>query len=415
MKISVERQAGRMAGTVRLSGVITTSEGVGTVWYDFPAAMEPFLSESGAPWLLTMLPFAAATGESIELSLPLDPFFLENVRGLLGTWNSWYPDLKRIDIQAPLVRASPTAGREAQFFSGGVDSWFTLLRHVDSTPRFPQVGNVDDLITVWGFDMGRVFADGGAQITIDRDDEFRQLADSTREVAARYGKHHIAVSTNLREAMSGTWRVVWGPRWRELSHGTALAAVGLLLEKRYSKLRIGSTHHFWEPFGYGSHPMTDTLFSTSATAFAHDHALYSRIDKIERIAESDYALSKLKVCYVEGGFRNCSVCVKCHRMLLCFDILGILPKATTFNATAFHRNRDRHILVSTDNDIVRLTEVRDLAQQHGRGDIVALMNRSLSRSELVRRVTKPLAKVSWRARSAAFRRLAGDMIGASLS
>jgi hypothetical protein len=415
MKISVARQPGQQSGTVRLSGVITSSEGVGTVWYELPAAMEPFLSESGAPWLLTMLPFAAATGESIELSLPLDPFFLENVRGLLGTWSSWYPHLKRIGIQAPLVRSAPTLGREAQFFSGGVDSWFTLLRHVDSTPRFPQVGNVDDLITVWGFDMGRVFAGGGAPIAIDRDDEFRQLAESTREVAERYGKHHIAVSTNLREAMPGTWRVVWGPLWRELSHGTALAAVGLLLEKRYSKLRIGSTHHFWESFGYGSHPMTDTLFSTSATAFAHDHALYSRIDKIERIAESDYALSKLKVCYVEGGFRNCSVCVKCHRMLLCFDVLGILPKATTFDATAYARNRDRHILVSTDNDIVRLTEVRDLAQQHGRGDIVALVNRSLSRSEMVRRVTKPLAKVSWRARSAAYRRLAGDMIGAKVS
>lgn len=414
MKISVERQPGKAAATVRLSGVITSSEGVGTVWYDVPAAMEPFLSESGAPWLLTMLPFAAASGESIELSLPLDPFFLENVRGLLGTWKGWYPHLTRVDITAPLVPSSPTAGRVAQFFSGGVDSWFTLLRHVDSTPRFPQVGTVDDLITIGGFDMGRVFAGGGAEAAIDRDDEFRQLVESAGEVAARYGKHHISVSTNLREAMPGTWRAVWGPQWRSLSHGTALAAVGLLFEKRYSKVRIASTHHFWEPFGYGSHPMTDTLFSTSATAFAHDHALYSRIDKIERIAESDYALSKLKVCYVDAGSRNCSVCVKCHRMLLCFDILGILPKATSFDVTAYHKNRDRHILVSTDNDIVRLTEVRDLAQQHGRGDIVALMNRSLSRSELVRRVTKPLAKVSWRARSAAYRRLAGDMIGAKV-
>jgi len=404
MKISVERQPGRMPGTVRLSGVITSSEGVRTVWYDLPADMEPFLSESGAPWLLTMLPFAAATGESIEMSLSLDPFFVENVRGLLGTWNSWYPHLKRIDIRAPLVRASPTAGRVAQFFSGGVDSWFTLLRHAESTPAFPQVGNVDDLITVWGFD-----------IAIDRDDEFRQLADSARETAARYGKHHIAVSTNLRENMSGAWRVVWGPQWGPLSHGTALAAVGHLLEKRYSKVMIPSTHRFWEPFAYGSQPMTDTLFSTSTTAFLHDHALYGRADKIERLAESDSALAQLRVCYIKGTFRNCSVCVKCHRTLLCFDILGCLPKATSFDLTEYYKNRDRHILVSTKNDIVRLTEVRDLAQQHGRGELVALMDRSLSRSALVGRVTESLAKVSWRARTAAYRRLAGDMIGAKLS
>ena len=416
MKVSVKRQPGHLPGTIRLAGVITTSEGFGTVWYDVPATTERFLSESGAPWLMTMLPFAAATGESIEMSLPLDPFFLENVRGLLGTWKGWYPHLKRIDIHAPLARSSPTAGRVAQFFSGGVDSWFTLLRHVDSTLRFPQVGEVDDLITVGSFDMAPVVAGSGARVETDRVDEFRQLTESAREVAARFGKHHIAVSTNLREAMpAGTWHAVWGRQWRSLSHGTALAAIGLLFEKRYSKVRIASTHHFWEPFGYGSHPMTDTLFSTSATSFVHDHALYSRIDKIERIAESDYALSKLKVCYVEGGFQNCSVCVKCHRMLLCFDILGILHKATTFDATAYHKNRDRHILVSTDNDVVRLTEVRDLAQRHGRDDIVALMNRSLSRSERVRQMTKPLARVSRRARSAIYRRLAGDMIGANIS
>ena len=404
MKISVDRQSGQVPGTVRLSGVITSSEGVRTVWYDLPAAMEPFLSESGAPWLLTMLPFAAATGEPIEMSLPLDPFFLENVRGLLGTWNRWYPHLKRIDIHAPVVRASPNAGHVAQFFSGGFDSWFTLLRHVESTRRFPQVGDVDDLITVWGFD-----------IPINRDDEFRQLADGAREVAARYGKHHIAVSTNLREALSGTWGVVWGPQWGPLSHGTALAAVGLLLEKRYSKVRIASSHRFWDSYPWGSKPLTDPLFSTSTTAFAHDHAVYSRTDKLERIAESDWALSKLKVCYKEGAFRNCSVCLKCHRTLLCFDILGILPKAASFDVTAYQKNRDRHLLVSDQSDIVRLTEVRDLAQQHNRGDIVALMNQSVSRSELVHRVTKSLAKVSWRARSAAYRRLAGDMIGARLS
>ena len=400
MKISVERQSGQLPGTVRLSGVITSSEGVRTVWYDLPAAMEPFLSESGAPWLLTMLPFAAAIGESIELSLPVDPFFLENVRGLIGTWNSWHPHLKRIDIQAPTVRASPTAGHAAQFFSGGFDSWFTLLRHVESTRRFPQIGDVDDLITVWGLD-----------IPINRDDEFRQLADGAREVAARYAKHHIAVSTNLREAMSGNWGFVWGPQWGPLSHGTALAAVGLLLEKRYSKVRIASTHRFWELFPWGSNPLTDTLFSTSATAFVHDHALYSRTDKLERIAESDWALSKLKVCYKEGAFRNCSVCLKCHRTLLCFDILGILPKAASFDVTAYQKNRGRHILVSDQNDMVRLTEVRDFAEKYNRRDIVTLMNQSLSRSELVHRVTKPLAKVSWRARSMAYRRLAGDMIG----
>ena len=50
--------------------------------------------------------------------------------------------------------------------------------------------------------------------------------------------------------------------------------------------------------------MTDILFSTSATAFYHDHAVYSRAEKMERIAESDYAVSKLKVCFADGTFQE---------------------------------------------------------------------------------------------------------------
>jgi hypothetical protein len=43
--------------------------------------------------------------------------------------------------------------------------------------------------------------------------------------------------------------------------------------------------------------MTDTLSTTSTTAFMHDHGPYSRGDKTERIAKSEYALSRPKVCY----------------------------------------------------------------------------------------------------------------------
>lgn len=400
MRVKVGRERGAQPNTVRVTGTITSRDAERKVWFDFPEDLEPELGDSGAPWLLLMLPLAVRSGEPIELDLPVDPLFLENARGLLDTWTHWYSDLQHADIHAPPQPARPANGKAVQFFSGGLDSWFTLLRHTEATARFPQVGHVDDMITVWGFD-----------IPIDRPDEFHKLADDVRETAEAYGKRSIPVATNLRALTDASWQAAW-LRWGPQVHGAALAATALMLERRYSAVKIASTHRFWEPFPYGSHPMTDILFSTSTTTFAHDHALYGRPDKIERIAESEYALSKLRVCHAEGKFRNCSKCIKCHRMLLCFDSLGLLDKAKSFDVELYHRNRHRHFLIWTDNDHVRAEEVREVALRKRRADIAAVIERSVQRSKRIRASTDPLKKLSWRAWKAVYWRMAGDMIGA---
>src|SRR5262249_49745669 len=159
--------------------------------------------------------------------------FLENARGLAGTWQSWYPELKRVEIHAPTARAAAPTGRHAQFFSGGGDSWFTLLRHTESAGRFPQVGTVDHRVPGVGFD-----------IPLDLPTEFQQLSQSVEEIADRYGKRHIDVTTNLRQRMTDTWHDVWGPRWGPLTHGAALAATALVLGQRHTQVRIASTHCF---------------------------------------------------------------------------------------------------------------------------------------------------------------------------
>ena len=400
MKVVVHNGSGDDSGTLRLHGSIESAERTRNIWFDLPDDADTGPLPSGNSWLSLLLPYAMQTGERVDLELPVDPLLLENARQLAVTWHSWYPELKPPEIHARTRSAKATAGRIAQFFSGGVDSWFTLLRHTESTPRFPQVGEVDDLITVWGFD-----------IPIGRSDEFRQLANSAREIAERFGKRHVVASTNLRDQMEGAWRAAWGPRWGSLSHVAALATVALFLERRYAQIKIGSTGLGTLP-PWGSHPMTDALFSTSATSFHHDHALYNRAEKMERIAESDYAVSKLKVCFVDGTFRNCSRCSKCHRTLLSFDVLGVLDKATSFDVEIYRENRHRHILIWSDVDHALARANRELAVRHGRADVAALIDQSIARSRRVKSITEPLRKLSWRVWNAAYRELTSDMVGA---
>jgi len=401
MRVQVSRQAGVAPGTMRVAGTITARDRERVVWYEFPEDLEPEIANSAEPWALLMLPLASRTGEAIELDQPLDPFFLENFRGLTATWAHWYADLQEVAVRAPTQPAPRAHGKTAQFFSGGLDSWFTLLRHSESTARFPQIGNVDDVITIQGF----------GNIPIAEREENARLAQSVRETSEHYGKRSLPIATNMRVPVDEAWKLAW-LRWGPQTHGAALAAAALFLGRRYSTVKIASTHRFWESFPYGSHPMTDTLFSTSATTFFHDHALYGRPDKIERIAESEYAVARLRVCNAIKAARNCSQCIKCHRMLLCFDSLGLLDKAKSFDIDVYRRNKDRPFLIWNDNDHVRALEVRDLALSRNRRDIADVIDTSLRRSRRIRRSTQPLKKVSWRAFTALYGRMAGDMLGA---
>lgn len=382
MRVTTSRAAAADPNKIRIIGKIETSGGERTVWFEVPLDLEPAISDSGAMWALVMLPLAVQTGEVIDLELPLDPLFLENVRGLAATWLHWYPaQVRPVEINAPTRRVPSTAGRTAQFFSGGVDSWFTLLRYSESSDGFPQVGVVDDLITIHGFD-----------VPIDNRDEFSKLKSLVGEAANDFGKRQLTIATNIRELKDTYWRSKWGP----ISHGAGLAACAMSLERRFSKVLIPSTHRLWELFPFGSHPVTDNLFSTSQTQFLHDHALYSRSDKLIRLAQSPKALASLKVCWNKGVFENCSVCGKCHRTLLCLDALGVLDQAKTFDVEKYLKNRYKIMFVPSANTAVRVTEVRDLALSRERQDLVRVAQSSLVRSRWAVPLSRAAYSVSYR-------------------
>src|SRR5262249_61585754 len=107
---------------------------------------------------------------------------------------------------------------------------------------------------------------------------------SRQLIAERIGKQKIRVWPNLRE--SEFRRLAWG----QLSHGAALAAGGLMFERRYDSILIPSTHRADHVVPWGSHPLTDRLFSTRDVRIVHDGSSYGRVEKTEHITRWDVAL-----------------------------------------------------------------------------------------------------------------------------
>ena len=148
------------AGRVRLVGEVAYDDkpGLETYWFEVDEQYAPSLSTSGDPWLACLLPLAATLRQDLRLRVPVDPLLVQHATRISETWTDWYreryPDLRRVVVEAD-VEASPPApvAREtAGFFSGGIDSFFMVLRNAERTDR-AQFPRIDRLVWVGGFDL----------------------------------------------------------------------------------------------------------------------------------------------------------------------------------------------------------------------------------------------------------------------
>ena len=364
----------RLVGTVAYDDQVRPPE---EYWFDVPERQAASLSVSGNPWAVVLLPLAITLGEPLRLALPVDGILLENLQELQRIWACWYPHLRPVPLNAAV--SDPTQrtdkGRTAAFFSGGVDSWFTVLSH--SAPRIEtKTGAIDDLLCVWGFD-----------VPVDSPDTFREMRTSLQQAANDLGMNLVDVATNLRATR---WRQA---NWALLSHGAGLASIALTLEDRYARVLVGSTGDYNDLTPWGSHILTDPLFSTRKTAIIYDGAAFNRVKKTELVATSDLALRSLRVCWKSRGYQNCCACEKCFRTMLALELLGALERCSTFSPNALDLKAVQRIYLTPHFRRSEYDPLVALAQERGRPDIAAAIGRAAHKSERFAIVLNVLEKL----------------------
>jgi hypothetical protein len=365
---------------VRLSGHVQYDQGTPKeeiFWFDVPVEYRGSVSGSGNPWLVCLAPLAISLGEPLKIDEPVDPLLLKNVQGLIKLWKNWYPRLHLIRIEAPNVAPVRTAGppRTGAFFSGGVDAFFTVLRHQEPIQSWEHI-HIDDLIFVWGFD-----------VPLDKPDAFDRTHRALQSAAKELGKNLVVVASNLK-----TTRLERDAEWGALWHGSGIVSTGLALEKRYTQLVIASTYSYVNLAPWGSHPLSDPLLSTLSTRVIHDDVSFSRAEKTEVVARSDMALRTLRVCWNARSERNCSYCNKCFRTMATLEVLGALERCPQFDRKRLSLEALSRLFSGDHNDRILLLEVRDLALRKGRSDIAEAIDRSLTRS---RRMRKWVSLAMW--------------------
>jgi len=275
------------------------------IWY---RVSEGPMAQGAEAFLAGTLSSAMMLGARLEVAGEVSPRLINSLPTIQTILRSWVPECREVPLQVvagrPSQKASPRA--VASFFSGGVDSFYTLLKHRDEITK---------IILVHGFDL-----------RLDDTPLRAKVSRSLREVAAELGVDLIEVETNVRSLADRHFP------WK-FYHGSMLASVALLLAPQMQKVYIASSDSYATLIPWGSHPLLDPLWSTEETELVHDGLEANRLEKVAKIASSDVAMRYLRVCFPwsnGAGAYNCGVCEKCLNTMACLRSAGALGRCKTF-------------------------------------------------------------------------------------
>jgi hypothetical protein len=245
-----------------------------------------------------------ALGYEVRFEPSISPLMLQSVPTIQSIFTAFTSDKwKQVAVTA---QPGPASGQHNQnvglFFSGGVDSLYSLIKNQDS---------ITHLVLVHGFD-----------IRLDQTELLTLAKEAAWKMAAEFGKQLIVVRTNVRD-FSNRY-ADWG-----MYHGAALAMAGLALAPLLGKCIIAATYTYADLPHRGSHPLLDPLWSSETTRFVHDGLEANRMQKLALIAGNEAAMSILRVCWSSEREYNCGHCEKCLRTMTALLAIGKLDACPT--------------------------------------------------------------------------------------
>jgi hypothetical protein len=253
-------------------------------------------------------------GGTLTMPAPVSPRMLRGQREFQAIQRAWslewgfgYPQLEEVEVRAPT--APPPTGRPGRigtFFSGGVDSWSTVLEHPEIT----------DLIFVRGFDL---MPDDDRHVSL-----VDQVEDRLRAAAAELELPLHVVETNLRELSDPLLR------W-DAYFGAGLVAATLFMAPLFERFLLATDSDYEVQQALGVSRLATQLWSTEHLEIVEDGGRYSRLERLRRIASHPIVRRTLRVCWENpGGSYNCGRCRKCLMTMISLEALGMRQGIETF-------------------------------------------------------------------------------------
>jgi hypothetical protein len=249
---------------------------------------------------------AMRAGNDLHINGAVSRVLLRNLEEFQEAWALWRPSYNPISVTAASeFDDTPLPNRNGVFaFSGGVDSTFALLRHLDRSAGRRSCDPIAAVL-VQGFD-----------VPLDQPKTFRTVEASARAMLDSMGVPLVTVRTNWRSTICADWEAEFGAGLAACLHQFAgLASIGV----------VGSDEDYAHlVFPWGSNPATNPFLSSGSLAIRTEGGGITRTGRVQAIAKHPEIARRLHVCW-EGQKtgHNCGRCEKCVRTKLNFMAAGL--------------------------------------------------------------------------------------------
>lgn len=266
----------------------------------FKTAPPHALVHSAEPFIAAMLMPAMARGCDITIppELPVSAKFLAGIDKLQSIFPLWYPELKKITVNARVDAGAthPQSGC-ALFFSGGLDASYGLVKNEQ---------RISHLIYVRGIDMQL-----GDEVL------YQQCLAANRQTADEFNKILVPIESNTRFFMR---ELAGGKLGWYKAQGGGLSSIALALG--FGETLISSSNTYDNLHPLGSHPLTDPLFSNDRVNIFHDGCEARRHEKLLLVSKNEFLLQRIRVCWQDKGL-NCGKCDKCLHFRMALTLCNL--------------------------------------------------------------------------------------------
>jgi len=325
------------------------------LFFEFPVAYKTFINVTADPFLPLLLIPAMYSGEDLEIQHDISTKLITSIEIIQDIFSSWYPEsFRKVKVWGyKTIERTLSSGYSGQFFSLGVDSFYTLLKNRDKDLRY--------LVYMQGLEL---------PLSRYTHNQEYGVVENIKNVCEHYELELITGQTNFRDHFQLDW-----PKFY---HGAGLASVALALSGGIARMYIASSHSYDAHIPVGSSFMLDHYWSTEQTEIVHDGAEKGRGFKLaEVVAHDPYALNNLRVCTEnDGGDYNCCHCRKCVMTMAALDIIGKLDDSRVFPDKSI-KGKIQRIRPYSLSSYILVRDLQTLAGKYGRFDLVKEINKEL--------------------------------------
>jgi hypothetical protein len=343
------------AKRIRLSSIEIRDDNTFVYHYEAGSFMHRFLADEplwvryegsvkDIPPGIAVIPFLGIISQIIwfydgTLDIPvLDATYAESMDSIKAVCQAMYPEIHlsgKVNIGKKTSLSPRDYPRKASFFTGGIDSMATALKHRQESPL---------LIAIWG-----------SEARVHQKKAWHQVSEAQIAAAKEMGLQRTVIASNYLEVLQywaldayfpGRMQRSW---YVEVAYGSIFLGLSAPLAWRegVGAVYIASSYTAQSGPPDGSYPKLIEKTAWAGTRAVYDGGDEERHTKLERIiaeVRGSFPGLKFNVCTLGKDEGNCNVCERCSRTIAGLALLGIDPSFHGFVVAADTPGRIRQAL-----------------------------------------------------------------------